>query len=813
MFANAVLGFRRVHRLISWSSGLVVACQCCVSLAAAPLTVQSELDESLAVAQRAHAQTNIKIDGSLSEQEWASATVHSDFAIVSPDSLERPPYETRMLLLYTERGLYVGVDMEQPHADLVKRLTGRDARGISRDEFSVNLDTSGTGRYGYWMTLALGDNVRDGTLLPERRYSSDWDGAWYGGTAITVRGWSAEFFIPWSQMAMPRATDLRTIGIFGSRRYASRDERWAAPPLPSTRATFLSDFKKLELVDVNPTQQWSVFPFASVTQDRVESRTLYAAGADFFWRPSSNFQATASVKPDFGGIESDDVIVNLTAFEVFFPEKRLFFLEGQEIFTVSPRASGNQDDPIRLVNTRRIGNGARPPRVDGMLPDIPDREQNQPIELLGAVKATGQIQQVRYGVLTAFEDDIKFDVGDINLSQSGSRYGALRFLYEDTSRSGYRGVGVISTITDHPERQAMVHGIDGHWLSANGRWQWDGLVLVSDIEDIISPADNGTGHGGFFDVVFTRQQGEKYRFGVSSFDDLFELNDLGFLRRNDATNVQFSADWEGAGGGLLRDYEFSPYAEYERNGDGLVTRFFMGVDGEITLPNLWEVSAGAAYLPARYEDRNSFGNGTYRIESRSEAYAAVETDNAKPLSLSLEASYAQEDLGGDSLAFTLGLSWRPALPMNVQVEVGQRQRHGWLLHQEDRNFTTFDADELQATLSGEYFLSAKQQFRVALQWVAIRATEDNFYLVPEEPGSLLPGAKPPGPSDDFSVSDINVQLRYRWQIAPLSDVFLVYTRAGVDETNDAGFSDLLRNSWREPEGDQLVLKFRYRLGS
>ena len=76
-------------------------------------------------------------------------------------------------------------------------------------------------------------------------------------------------------------------------------------------------------------------------------------GADLFWRPSTNFQATAALKPDFGSVESDDVVVNLGAFETFFPEKRLFFQEGIEVFTATPRAEGG--NPTTLLNTRRIG--------------------------------------------------------------------------------------------------------------------------------------------------------------------------------------------------------------------------------------------------------------------------------------------------------------------------------------------------------------------------------------------------------------------------------------------------------------------------
>jgi hypothetical protein len=113
----------------------------------------------------------------------------------------------------------------------------------------------------------------------------------------------------------------------------------------------------------------------------------------------------------------------------------------------------------------------------------------------------------------------------------------------------------------------------------------------------------------------------------------------------------------------------------------------------------------------------------------------------------------------------------------------------------------------------DFFLSARQELRLKLQWVGIKAFEDKFYEIPETPGDLEEIAKPGTDPDDFSISSLNFQLRYRWQIAPLSDVFLVYTKSGFDETTDASFSRIFRNAWEDPLGEQLVLKLRYRVGS
>ena len=104
---------------------------------------------------------------------------------------------------------------------------------------------------------------------------------------------------------------------------------------------------------------------------------------------------------------------------------------------------------------------------------------------------------------------------------------------------------------------------------------------------------------------------------------------------------------------------------------------------------------------------------------------------------------------------------------------------------------------------------------MSLQWIGIKAREDRFYQVPDEPGDLIEVDKPPGASDDFSVSRLSFQARYRWEIAPLSDLFVVYTRL-ADKSNiliDEDFGELFDSAWNEPIADLFIVKLRYRFGS
>ena len=145
-------------------------------------------------------------------------------------------------------------------------------------------------------------------------------------------------FLPWSAMSMPGAEDDRRIGLLTGRKVAHLDELWGWPYLPFSKPRFISGFSPVSVEGVNPRQQWEVYPYVSATSDEISNEADGRGGIDVAWRPSSNLQLTATVNPDFGSVESDDVVVNLTAYETFFPEKRLFFLEGNEVFVTTPRS-------------------------------------------------------------------------------------------------------------------------------------------------------------------------------------------------------------------------------------------------------------------------------------------------------------------------------------------------------------------------------------------------------------------------------------------------------------------------------------------
>ncbi|MBT7370732.1 MAG: hypothetical protein HN816_08815 [Gammaproteobacteria bacterium] len=590
--------------------------------------------------------------------------------------------------------------------------------------------------------------------------------------------------------------------------------------------------QQVELKGVSPRQQYAFYPFSTSTYDHIESKIDYRTGMDIFWRPSSNLQLTATLRPDFGTVESDNVVVNLTAFETFFREKRMFFLEGNEIFLTTPRSNPHGDNssystgarktyssfspsPTTLVNTRRIGSPPLTPTIpDGVT--VPDVEMFQLSELYGAVKVTGQKGRLRYGLMSAFEEDTRIhgqsDLGEHVLVQTGRDFGILRLSYEDTSQ-GQRGLGWMTTAVLHDSRDAIVHGVDAHYISPSTRWRADLQLMYSDIQDVVEGDTNG--YGGLIDLVYKPRQGTRHTLKFDYLDEDIEINDLGFARRNDVIGLSYA--WEKLNTELekVRAWKNSWQLSQEYNQQGRVVRSGVFWRNDITLNNSWLVRTELDYFPARWDDRNSNGYGDFRIKNRWVAEAGIGTPTSKKLAVSIAAGVMQEHLGDWTSVIKGGFTYKPVDRLTIDLGLLYQRRDGWLLHQAGRTMATYDSINWHPKLSMEYSITARQEVRLTMQWAGIRAREQGLWDIPSGDGSLIGTARDTGTlAGDFGISQLSTQLRYRWEIAPLSDLFIVYTRGSrLVSTGDDDFEDFFKQSLTEPQVNYLVVKLRYRFGT
>jgi len=765
--------------------------------------------------KRDEALVSIKIDGHLDEEVWAEIPWTDGFRVSEPDTLIPAALRTQVKIFYTEAGLYIGSWNEQAVDTLIERLSSRDA-WLTRDRLTVTLDTSGEGLYGYWFGVNLGGSLSDGTVLPERQHSSEWDGPWRAETAQLKDGWSAEMFLPWSMMSMPDSANYtRTMGIALQRAVAHKNQTWGIPALPRTTGLFMSRLHKLVFADVNPKQQITFYPFISTSFDGLKHEAKAKAGFDIFWRPTTNFQITSSINPDFGNVESDDIVVNLTSYETFYPEKRPFFLEGQEIFITSPRASArhgaSHKSPVTLLNTRRIGSPARAPDDEDLI--LTRLERNQPSELLGAVKITGQTGALRYGLLSAFENETDFngiiDEQSVNIRQTGRDFSAARMLYERGSANGRKSIGFISTQVSHPEETATTHGVDGHYLSGSGKIEADVQGLASDIEGL-------KGYGIFADLAYRPSRGLRHDLSLDFFDRQLQINHFGYLQRNDAKGYRYGLERQRSGLESFTSIRDNISFSQHWNLDGLLTRSALSASRQLEFNSHAKLNMRMNYFPERYEDLDSKGNGAYKLVDRWQFALDWDSDRSKKLAFEAGVKYKQEDIGDSKLSYDAELKFRPTDRFSASLNIKFEEGDGWLLHSIDRDFTRYNATIWKPNFDISYFLSARQQFKIVAQWVGIKAFERDRWYLENEGGHL----KPQATADDdkgarnFSISRLSFQARYRWELAPLSDLFVVYTRgSNVGSNISKRFKEQLQDAWDDALVDSLIIKLRYRMGN
>ena len=755
----------------------------------------------------------ITIDGFIDEDVWKDLPVIDGMKVIDPDTLADTPYETHVRFFYTERGIYLSAMNFQPQETLMARMTSRDVR-LERDGFVVAIDASGEGLYGFYLRINLGNSLTDATILPERTFNFQWDGPWLARTQALENGWSAEYYIPWSMMPLPQVDDDRKIGIYLERQVGHlQGEAWANPPLPGTVNQFLSAFEKYELKDIEPRRQLTYYPFASGIYDGVRDESTYKVGTEIFWRPTSNSLLSASLNPDFGNVESDDVVVNLTAFEVFFPERRVFFLEGQDVFNTSPRTSsrGGPGGPISLLNTRRIGGAA--------IYDVPDEvnvvptDLSQPSELIGAVKLTGQSGNWRYGTLLASETESQIagtldDGTQVTLNAVGRDFSIARLLYEDTSSGGRRAIGWMGTNLSHPTIDATAHAVDMHYFSADNRFVIDTQIMHSNV-------DGKTGNGFLGDVAFRPRRGLQHGLRATYIDDTLDINELGFLTRNDQMNLDYNmfnieSDVPG-----LRQRTTSLFISNQWNTDGEPVRLGLFLNrGYNTLNNnTYDVSL--RYFPERIDDRLGRGTGDFKVEGRYGLNLGFRTNPADKLAFNFDLNLDQDELGPARTGASARFTWRPNDRFSSDLRLDYTDREALLVHKGSGSYTSFESHQWAPQLEMNYFLNAWQQLRFTLQWTALKAFEDRFWQVDSQNLDFLqPVAKSDEDSDNFTISRLTFQARYRWEIAPLSDLFVVYTRGSNLPTDSfETFQDLLVQSWTDTIVDTLAIKLRYRFGS
>ena len=315
----------------------------------------------------------VSVDGRLDEADWERALPAKDFLQKDPDEGKPATEATEVRILYDDDALYVGARMfDSEPSKIAKRLTRRDGDtdGIA-DRIIVALDAHHDQLTGsmFWVTAA--GSIGDGVLFNDSSDDETWNGVWDAAVSIDDKGWIAEMRIPFSQLRFSRA-ERQVWGLHVVRVVQRKNEEtwWAL--VPKKESGLVSRAGELDGLDgIKPRRHLELLPYVtarSAISGTAEpgdpfndGRTGDAAiGLDLKWGFTSNMTLDATVNPDFGQVEVDPAVVNLTVFETFFEERRPFFIEGSQAFDSfgrngASRSLGfNRTNPT-LFYSRRIG--------------------------------------------------------------------------------------------------------------------------------------------------------------------------------------------------------------------------------------------------------------------------------------------------------------------------------------------------------------------------------------------------------------------------------------------------------------------------
>src|SRR2546426_3084411 len=319
-------GCQYCRRVAVWTAGTVFLA--CTATVGAQTTASLPLNSHEIVAVRATKPP--VIDGEIGEDEWKAAAIVTGFIQYEPRRGEGSDARTEALVLYDAGHLYVAFRAWDAEP-ITAQLTQRDADLFVDDAVAVVLDTTFDKRSGYYfITNALGTQA-DGRIADDGRIlESSWDAPWQSAARRTDYGWSAEFSIPLSSIRYAAGKN-QVWGInFGrSRRRTLETSFWSGPLDNQWR---VSQAGRLTTLDVPPPiDRIQVLPYA-LTRVQEGMAAHWEAGIDARYALTPTTAVYATLFPDFATIEADQEQINLTRFELSLPEKRQFFLEGQEQF-------------------------------------------------------------------------------------------------------------------------------------------------------------------------------------------------------------------------------------------------------------------------------------------------------------------------------------------------------------------------------------------------------------------------------------------------------------------------------------------------
>ena len=639
----------------------------------------------------------------------------------------------------------------------------------------IDFDSKGLRAYHFQVTN--GDSIRDGIWSNENQFSDEWDGDWQVTTRSYDDRWEAEYFIPWDVVPLRKiSSDTRVINVLFNREVRARQQVLSYPEALQRRARFISSFAPIEIDNFAEVTKLELLPYVSSNFDLLENNSEENAGIDLYWQPALGRKLSVSVNPDFGQVESDDLVVNFSAIETFFSEKRPFFLENQALFNLR----GNEG--LRLVNTRRIGAAS-------------SCNCQEMSDIDGAIKYTETLESLDYGFFAAFEDDTSASLG--------------RDFY--VGRAVYSGdnwrLGYLATYTDDEQidRTATVSAIDFES-------EWDetvrlsGQLLYSDINAAVPHED---GVGAWFKAQVTSLPDWNHQFLLTHYDQNLQINDLGFLPRNNLNKIEYQVNYTDADfsdNQISQNRRLTGLLEFSANNNGDRLSDKVEVTWLETFRSTAEFETTLLYRTDGIDDLISRGNGNVDLPERWAAEVFYSTPKNRGYVVELFTQFFTSGLKGNGTFSFIKPTFFINENLTMEVYLSYLQQDSFLIWLTGDQFGEFNRSQPELDISGSYSFLDKHELRLKLQWVGLEADRgESLTLVNEQLiGNNLP-------EESFSLSQFGVQLRYRYSIDARSDFFAVYSRGANSIFTDPQdpLREIFQDDINNPDDENFFIKIRY----
>ena len=833
----------------------------CVVVAVATAVVEAAPTSTARVtATPIPAATAVKVDGDLNDAIWQSVPPIKEFLQREPREGAAPSFETDARVAYDATALYIAVQAFDSDPQRIVGIRTRRDEGSPSDWISVLVDSFHDRRSAFEFAVNPAGVKQDSYWFNDTNNDQGWDAVWDVAVSRSERGWRAEFRIPFSQLRY-RPSESSTFGLAIIRKIGRLNETATWPLLSKSANGYVSSFGELTglRLDTAP-KRLEVVPYlvSDVTTQAGEPGNPLinttdpdaSLGVDLKYALRPGLTLTGTINPDFGQVEADPAVVNLSAFETFFSERRPFFVEGGGIFSFD--VDCNDGNCSGLFYSRRIG---RTPRGE---PDVPDGGYSAaPTQttILGAAKLTGRIGNFSVGALNAVtaDEDAVIANGTVRTRQTIeplTNYAVVRARREFTNQSA---LGFMTTLTNRNldastsflPGKAYTGGMDADWrlsptyairgFLAGSTVQGDPTAIdelqTNNVHSFQRP-DSSTltydptrtamnGYGG--SVSMSKIAGARMvfssNFGFKS--PGFEINDVGFMQRADQRSMSnwMQIRYDKPSQKWLRSfrYNLNQWASWNFDGDRLFSGY--NVNAHAVFKNNWGTGTGGNINPQPFDDRATRGGpGVYGNAQRS-IWAYLESDQRPAVSIGVFTFNSADGKGTTFHDVNPNVSYRPSSFLKASVGLHLSLNHDesqWVEATDDGRyvFARINQQTIGIQTRLNYTVTPTLSIQLYAEPFVSSGDYSNFKELVDGRSKSYEGRYKPtvySGDPDFNYRSFRTTNVLRWEYKPGSTLFVVWQQGREDSVGygDFNFNRDFGAVFDAPAKNVFLVKFAY----